>query len=227
MPRPRTISEETRREIHRLKSEGYTIRYISNVTGVSVGSVAKIVHSNLELSEVDDIDARLSEIERLLNRLKEEQKDLECQKYRLLADQGDSEIIYETKDFVFGETVFYLESEGRKQKLTETNLGWCEEPQNKDEIPLRYVDGYISAWYRAKRAFEEEKAAADKRLYEECQKLDRAIRMFDGQATVAASIPESSRKQIIRTLEKSFHPDNGGRADIFADVQKVKAILTT
>lgn len=225
MPRPRTISEETRREIHRLKSEGYTIRYISSVTGVSVGSVAKIVHSNLELSEVDDIDARLSDIDGLMKKLIDEKRNLERQKYMLLADQGDYQIRYQITDYFLGRAVFHLEVDGRKTQLTETLLSAGEEPDAEiykhelAKIPQRYMNAYITAWHDAKRDYQRRQAV-------EQDNISKAFNEIRQQATAAASIPESSRKQIIRTLEKSFHPDNGGRADIFRDVQKVKAMLT-
>ena len=214
-----------------LQQTDKTILQIAADTGVSVLTVITVL-SDLQ-NDLVRIDRRLKDIERQRFALEREEAQLLSLKHRTISRTSTGKITYDLRFDSVEPAVFYFTDEDgtRTELLTAYLNGESVNPHHMtiQKVPSMYQDAFIAAWAAAVLEYKELDEQRKEQATRAAQQIDDIINnlLRNQEKSDIDSIPEPNKKAIVRTLEKSFHPDNGGDQSIFNDVQKIKNLLNT
>lgn len=228
------VSEGTYQKMERvMESDNEELKQRLREKKISVDKAYQEVHSKKKpsytpLQQIQKIDDRLDEVDREINELNVEKRELIRRRLSIFeALDIPCELKYEfvEKDpyLISRKCKFYIEVNGYRQNYVECNVYYDVNPADiwMSKIPEKYKCDFIMLWQKAhKEDIEWHKKQEDERNRE----WETFKKEYKESMEIDLKTSKDFYKQCYRVLAKSIHPDTGGDLEAMQYLNQLKSI---
>lgn len=228
------VSEGTYQKMERvMESDNEELKQRLREKKISVDKAYQEVHSKKKpsytpLQQIQKIDDRLDEVDREINELNVEKRELIRRRLSIFeALDIPCELKYEfvEKDpyLISRKCKFYIEVNGYRQNYVECNVYYDVNPADiwMSKIPEKYKCDFIMLWQKAhKEDIEWHKKQEEERNRE----WETFKKEYKESMEIDLKTSKDFYKQCYRVLAKSIHPDTGGDLEAMQYLNQLKSI---
>ena len=228
------VSEGTYQKMERvIESDNEELKQRLREKKISVDKAYQEVHSKKKpsytpLQQIQKIDDRLDEVDREINELNVEKRELIRRRLSIFeALDIPCELKYEfvEKDpyLISRKCKFYIEVNGYRQNYVECNVYYDVNPADiwMSKIPEKYKCDFIMLWQKAhKEDIEWHKKQEEERNRE----WETFKKEYKESMEIDLKTSKDFYKQCYRVLAKSIHPDTGGDLEAMQYLNQLKSI---
>ena len=228
------VSEGTYQKMERvMESDNEELKQRLREKKISVDKAYQEVHSKKKpsytpLQQIQKIDDRLDEVDREINELNVEKRELIRRRLSIFeALDIPCELKYEfvEKDpyLISRKCKFYIEVNGYRQNYVECNVYYDVNPADiwMSKIPEKYKCDFIMLWQKAhKEDIEWHKKQEEERNRE----WETFKKEYKESMEIDLKTSKDFYKQCYRVLAKSIHPDTGGDLEAMQYLNQLKFI---